>query len=157
MGGANATASRNDDAGNTAEMKRSDMANMAKLDEVMAIVEAEVTKYNISEDATGAGLWDQTVWAHKTSCGTSYCFAGWRAALDGDITWGDPFSNRRFVAVGVVVDGKPYSIYDWAKKACGISGVDAMKLFYAMNSLQDLRRMVKDLREFGTIMEFNYE
>jgi hypothetical protein len=46
---------------------------------------ADVTKLFETLDAILAHpeMHDQRNWATQTECGTTYCFAGWRAVLDG--------------------------------------------------------------------------
>lgn len=47
------------------------MVNAARLEQVIGVIEADLSK------------WDQSMWAQRNPCGTSYCLAGHAAVLAG--------------------------------------------------------------------------
>lgn len=123
------------------------MINMEALDEVMAIIEREVAENGGDSNSRKAGRWNQLVYGEMTECGTALCVAGWRAHLDGELV----FSPIGLTAQGVIIDGKEFGIDTYARQAFGLTHNDAKMLFYHHNTLADLRKMVAELGEFGTL------
>ena len=92
---------------------------------------------------------DQTTWARKTDCGTSYCVAGWTVVLGGDsIDWESVCSCEICVSFGVTAvtctdpSGRTHTIYDRAMELLGIDNDD---LFDGGNSVHDIHCHVKEL------------
>jgi hypothetical protein len=92
----------------------------------------------------GDGEWYQWLWGTVTDCGTSCCIAG-KWALDHGWTlndevvapWRDPQGNRA------------YSPEHAAASALGLASSDDLQvtpLFHSGNTIDDLRRIAKDLR-----------
>jgi hypothetical protein len=128
------------------------MANMQKIDEVMAIIEAEYAKGVNGEFCA----WDQGSWARKTSCGTSYCFAGWRVHLDGGVVVFEDYSDTsdEFIFPG---NSKIMDIYEYAKEQFDLSEKDAVRLFDYCNSIRQLRQKVEHLRVNGSLHDYDMD
>jgi hypothetical protein len=79
-------------------------------------------------------------------CGTAYCFAGWKAQLDG-VKWKYPLHDF-FPDVIALPDGSEASADAYAAQALGIEHTrdcGEIPLFEAHNTLDDLRRIVAEL------------
>lgn len=95
-------------------------------------------------------LWKQNKWRSITTCGTAYCFAGWKCELDG-VEWAvsayDTYSDRIIVRDGDLTSLT--TIERYAARTLGISHTeidyDGIPLFWPHNTLRDLHRMVNDL------------
>ncbi|WP_119728368.1 hypothetical protein [Thermomonospora amylolytica] len=102
--------------------------------------------------------WNQRDWRTLSECGTAYCFAGWTVVLSGGKFAVNPYSNQicqtRVVPAGV----DPTDVTKWqhvAEYAADLLGItppirgDAVihPLFLAINTLDDLRRVVAELCE----------
>lgn len=100
----------------------------------------------LTEEAAERGEWDQSDWFVKYDCGTSCCFAGnlllhhgYQPEFlpDSAVAWTVTAPNgMKDVGVGVE-----------AAMLLGLNKVQAERLFYAQNSLADLRSIVADLCE----------
>jgi hypothetical protein len=98
----------------------------------------------------------QQYWRAETECGTTMCFAGHTAALFGPEAgmtgWGKPIpmaADERMYGDVQVGD----TTVDVETFACDLLGLDwdqGNALFYCMNGVDDLRRIVDDL-EAGLI------
>jgi hypothetical protein len=129
------------------------MADVAKLRRVLARVEEEAAK-------DGHGGWNQGVWAvsqgsepGKAECGTAFCFAGWVAALDGMLpTWQrvGPDAEWQWVATQVSTPEGVEYISDYARRSLELDWDSAWVLFGGSNTLDDLRRHVEHIAQFGT-------
>jgi hypothetical protein len=129
------------------------MANAEKLRLVLERIEREV-----EEGTTG---WDQSQWAlsqtnpskretPEESCGTSFCFAGWAAVLDGArLFWNERIANSGaavWVADEVLLpDGDVEFIWEYAQKLLELTDQEADVLFYGGNALGNLQAIVQDL------------
>lgn len=100
---------------------------------------------------TGRGLWDDapegappllTV-EQELNCGTSGCFAGWLAVFDGA-------QLARGPQIAVMRDGRPIEIDTWGIELLDLPPWEGPRyddhLFTALNTMDDLRRHVADLR-----------
>lgn len=89
----------------------------------------------------------------ETQCKTAFCFAGWRAYVDGF----DPETNNYGELVGLVkqdhptpgqetvLDPRDGSIGRYAERRFQLDADEADELFAAPNSLEDLGRIVDRL------------
>jgi len=89
--------------------------------------------------------WDQAYWIRETECGTSYCFAGWVAALDGYTQTVRSSDLARRKALAGNASGETVVIRDHASERLGLTDEQAYDLFSAGNTLADLKRIVDDL------------
>ena len=101
-------------------------------------------------------LWDQENWAKRTSCGTSFCFAGWTCII-GDgmseerIDWSpDPWDHGEtevavYYSTSSGRDGYVRKIAIRAALLLGLTYGAAMELFGSTNEIEDLERMVNEL------------
>jgi hypothetical protein len=88
----------------------------------------------------GDGEWYQGLWGTVTDCGTSCCIAGkwaldhgWALTNAAHIPWRDPQGNESYTPA-------------WeAAAALGLGDATA-PLFESTNTVDDLRRIAKDLR-----------
>lgn len=87
--------------------------------------------------------WHQLDWATRTECGTAYCFAGWAVQLARPDAEPD-FDGGRSTSV-VIVDGVPRSIEVLASDLLGLDIDQSEDLFACENTLDDLRRIVREL------------
>jgi hypothetical protein len=83
--------------------------------------------------------WTQGCWATLTSCGTSYCFAGWTCVIGGNddqqprfTKYGDAYMTARGSEIG-----------SEAAELLGLSDEDACALFDGTNGLDHLRALVE--------------
>lgn len=90
--------------------------------------------------------WNQRDWAYKgTSCGTSYCFAGWAVVLAGrELVWmdSDGQSFADYAQDERKMLGKQW-IGDAAREELGIE--DSRELFHGDNTREDLGRLVAEI------------
>ena len=87
--------------------------------------------------------WHQLQWiTQRPGCGTAYCFAGWRAALDGYTE-----ESRRWCCAVDPTTGRSVSIPDYAEECLGLTSEQADELFHPFNTLADLERIVAELCE----------
>lgn len=70
---------------------------------------------------------DQSDWYRENECGTTACFAGWACILTGHNI------------------SASTNVRDTAIAALGLTSSEAWKLFFATNTRDTLRLMVKDL------------
>lgn len=77
------------------------------------------------------------------ACGTSYCIAGWICYAAGDEF--DEESADRMMHRNVIVDGKLVPIAERAAELLGLSSNDSQALFFASNSIEDVRRCAEEL------------
>lgn len=93
--------------------------------------------------------WDQSYWAKKTGCGTSFCFAGWTVVLAGlgdEIQWyedGKWYEDGNLKRAETLKDGS--TISDTAAMILGLDFDAATRLFYGTNTLDQVRQKVNDL------------
>lgn len=116
--------------------------NVALLDQVMAHIEANPHD------------WEQGDYR----CSTGMCFAGWAVELSGgtwvtdrDSRWRDqvfaePDDEYSYAST---LDGKTeVTDADYrAQRVLGIGGDEAGDLFYAGNTMDEIRRIVKEIKE----------
>lgn len=69
-------------------------------------------------------LHDQDYYAHRNSCGTTYCIAGWACALSGE-----QFDWHGAVGDYVLIDGEPVNPLDRATELLGLTEDQAVRLF----------------------------
>lgn len=98
--------------------------------------------------------WDQTMWATRGSCGTSYCFAGWAVALSGGKpNFADDFAadvregvDDSYHVLAGSIPGITETYYGAvARQLLGLEPYQSNELFDDCNSLDDLRRIVGKL------------
>lgn len=86
--------------------------------------------------------WDQTLWAGKTSCGTTYCVAGYVAFLEG---WNlTPTPGIEHISL-CSKDGKSAHIPDIAHKVLGLNRWQRDSLFNSTNGASDVRRIAEEI------------
>lgn len=100
---------------------------------------------------------DQNWWR----CGTARCFAGWASFLAGGRFVSSEHDKTHIVASNGVKnfrastirtpEGDLLHVGDHAVIVLGMDDFDADALFSPDNSIADLRRMVDNLVEFGTV------
>jgi hypothetical protein len=89
---------------------------------------------------------DQSSWARKTDCGSSFCFAGWTVQLsDYEIVW-----NQRFQQEGADFCTAPggdyfYSIEHVAQSLLGLDILQKQALFFTSQTFDDVESVVKDI------------
>ena len=87
--------------------------------------------------------WDQSFWAQKTACGTAYCFAGFAIARAG----AEPDWDRSYYVPRTdfctLSNGETRLIDGYAQDLLGLDSKQADDLFYAGNSLDDIREMIE--------------
>jgi hypothetical protein len=91
------------------------------------------------------------------ACTTSFCFAGWTAAIKG-VKWakgdqesiGDPERCDCKTPCCVVLDHQ-MSLPNYARRVLGIGEHEGDILFNGDNQIDDLRRMVEELDQYGSI------
>ncbi|KJF21926.1 hypothetical protein C7T36_18280 [Rhodococcus sp. AD45-ID] len=107
---------------------------------------------------TWPNLLDQNQWR----CGTARCFAGWAAELSGaqwisgerDQVQIDTAEGRWFA--GSVVrsqSGELRHVADFARRELGLTEIAADQLFDGSNTITELREMVENLCDFGTVYD----
>lgn len=90
--------------------------------------------------------WDQDAYAHRTDCGTAYCVAGWACHRRGwSMAW-DTFGYANEIIKG---NGQTERIEIAAARILGLSDDQAEVLFAGYNSLDNLKRIAKDLHDPG--------
>lgn len=99
--------------------------------------------------------WLQSLWAQRSECGTTYCFAGWTIALTNPDAQFHFVDRGTWVAADVLIPGTGghQEIPEAARNLLNLSQYAAGQLFDARNSLDDLRAMVAELESptFGGI------
>lgn len=86
--------------------------------------------------------WNQHVWARHVHCGTAYCLAGHAVVRAGaEIRW----DERRTLAELCVLHGRTYTIGSAAREILGLTSRQADHLFNGVNSIQDLKRITKNI------------
>jgi hypothetical protein len=87
---------------------------------------------------------DQATWV----CGSQMCFAGHAAVADGaTLEPGMYMPNAMSEWLGTT------HVSDYAQRALGLTSGEANRLFYADNSVEDLRVLVDDLIEKGHLAD----
>jgi hypothetical protein len=138
------------------------VADVAKLRLVLKYIEEELAKEAAPSSATRAAGWDQAWWGVSRSdlaveprwdtCGTAFCFAGWTAVLDGV----QPLWERVVLSNGEQVwactdirhgNGQCDPVELHAQDSLGLTGEQADNLFFADNTIDDLRRIVQEIIE----------
>jgi hypothetical protein len=113
-------------------------------------VNITLLRRTLSQIETHPELWDQADWRNETSCGTSHCFAGWAAVLNGAAFVRRPdgsVSNTEVIPPG---GGDAEPVWDYAARALGIEHTiggdcDMPPLFHSWNTLADLYDLVGEL------------
>lgn len=86
---------------------------------------------------------NQGIWVSE--CGTTACFAGWACLLSemhSVIKW------KNFNGIGDALWISNYdtmNTYDAATKILGLNGLEADRLFYTGNTVDDIQIIVKDI------------
>jgi hypothetical protein len=103
------------------------MPDFEKLDDVMNFIEAHPEMHA------------QEIWGATSSCGTTACFAGWTALLNGyHLDARDNFRRD--------TDGQVVSPADVAQRILGLSYEQAGYMFWGTRSRSQLRRFIESLR-----------
>jgi nucleotide-binding universal stress UspA family protein len=97
--------------------------NIPLLRKAVEWAEAEAAKTD------GTSLWDQTIWAGDTGCGTAYCVAGWTVY---------EAAGRQDVRVGPQVESE-------AQALVGLTDDESSDLFHPDNSIEDIRRIAEQI------------
>ena len=83
-------------------------------------------------------LWDQSQWVTDTECGTSYCIAGYAVSLFPErFTLVAPHDRYEHYTVQTKT-GKRIAFSEAATELLGITPAQAVSLFGASNSLQEV-------------------
>lgn len=110
----------------------------------------ELAKRVLAQIEADPATWNQEHWAYKTECGTSYCFAGWALKLAYQepqfLFWG--YDDE---ATYVRLPKGETTISSAADAVLGISQAQGELLFWAENTLDDLRAYVQQLGETGEL------
>jgi hypothetical protein len=86
--------------------------------------------------------WNQGSWGKRTSCGTTYCFAGtWAHVSGAELLWEQYPNNSLYVDV-VKVGGKKECVDDYAARTLGLTDDEQEKLFYSKPTLEQLEDMI---------------
>jgi hypothetical protein len=114
------------------------MVNVGLLQRTLATIEAHPES------------WDQSMWAARTQCGTSYCFAGYAVALCGGRANFEGYEDdgeelAYHVVVGLLPGIEETAYGPVATTLLGLTELQASELFDERNSLQDLREIVARL------------
>jgi len=115
------------------------MANIVKLEDTMAFIEANPEKHN------------QKYWAQQTPCSTSYCYAGLAIAQEypkAKFLFYDNWdtSDPELLASTVEINGEMYDVETLASKILELDKKDSDILFDSDNSVSLLREMVDALK-----------
>ncbi|MDI9914401.1 hypothetical protein [Rhodococcus sp. IEGM 1379] len=121
-------------------------------------VNEELLRSVMSHIETWPNLLDSTKWR----CGTSRCFAGWTAELSG-ATWLydsedmgaieiDGHHELRYAIVSTPA-GRVQHVEYYATEMLGISEDAAEQLFDGDTTVSELREMVNNLCDFGTVYD----
>jgi hypothetical protein len=87
------------------------------------------------------GLHDQDIWiGRQTECGTTGCFCGHRALMDGALVIG---TNVVQLPGGVVLNS--FNFQQWGQQRFGLTEKQSTKLFAGCNDLADLKRIVDEI------------
>jgi hypothetical protein len=111
------------------------MANVEKCEEVLQFIKDHPEKH------------DQGTWGHETDCGTAACFAGWAVLLNGyelQLQFGDPFGGHCF-DVKSLKTGVRSAVATAAAEVLELTYGEAMTLFHAGNTFEELEQMVKNI------------
>lgn len=142
------------------------MVNHAELERVWGWVQAHPENYNQRYwGVVTSGRWDLSYdeehpsWGRYTStvplCQTSMCFAGAAVTLDG---WRMVFQDEDdHYATHCVKDGEIRDVANLAAELLGLPFNDWRKLFYSENTEDDMERMIKHLKEHGSLNTFEHE
>lgn len=109
--------------------------NIPLLRKAVEWAEAEAAKTD------GTGLWNQGDWISKTTCGTSYCIAGYAVTLaygPVEVSEGD----------GILRLPGEQRWLDWESfgaKTLGLTYDEAGNLFDGNNSIADVRRAAEEI------------
>lgn len=128
--------------------------NFELLDQALAWAEASRDHKNLGE---GLPRWDQSVWFHDPQspegdeyvldnfCGTSCCIAGYVATRNGEKPLIEEYLD--YAMVVRLKDGTVENIDFHARNLLGLTPEEATRLFEMENTLDDLRRIVAELKE----------
>lgn len=137
------------------------VVNHAELERVWGWIQAHPENYeqctwgHIVADDDQEVSYDEwnDYWGRYTStipvCRTSMCIAGVAAVLNGwRLMFGEEDDTYADTCVrGSVLRGIP----DVAAEVLGLSYSDTTKLFYAYNSVEEMEKMIKHLKENGSL------
>lgn len=119
-------------------------------------VNVELLDRTLAHVETHESEWNQTVWR----CRTGMCFAGWAVTLDGG-TWAYPetamwdqeSTDPRACLLadsddppGDIDDDDVVHVDDRARRVLGLNYEQGEDLFSSYNTLDDLRRIVADIK-----------
>lgn len=95
--------------------------------------------------------WDQTAWMRrkvegKTSCGTTYCIAGFAAVEFAGLEPVQYLINEPWIDT-VNVDGSEKSIGVAAMQYLGLNPAERDNLFHSKNTADDVERIVEKIKE----------
>lgn len=116
-------------------------------------VNVELLDRTLAQIESDPSHWEQRAYR----CESGLCFAGWAAVLAGakwaepDVAWSslvvaEEADPERWIrdheGVGLVIH-----VHERAQRVLGIDDVDAEELFAGRNTLDDLRRIVAELKD----------
>jgi hypothetical protein len=110
------------------------MANVEKCEEVLQFIKDHPEKH------------DQRTWGYKSDCGTTACFAGWTAVLNGyEFYFGRMVFERYYSGVKSLKTGVHSSTSTAAAVVLELTCDEAMMLFDGGNTFEELEQMVKNI------------
>ena len=89
----------------------------------------------------------QETWAQRDSCGTTYCFAGHTAIIEGwePVWWNSSDLEDSTSLFRNPVTGKEADVEYIARQALGLTPLGAERLFYSCHTLDEVRATVEDI------------
>lgn len=94
--------------------------------------------------------WNQHAWAARTTCGTTYCLAGWTCVLAGHhIDWDNAIyaDDAEDAPMEAITLTNGWLISAAAQRLLGLTDAEADRLFDGHNTLPELHRMAAQLAE----------
>lgn len=123
--------------------------DMQQIEDLVAWAEAESTKESGS-------AWNQEDWVtpNVPECGTAYCIAGKAVSNAGySMLIESGPAGVNFVYDAEAPDGRGSDIGDLAQQLLGLTEEQSEVLFYAYNTIEDLKRITKELASGESLEE----